>query len=243
MKPFLHLSVRDEDAAVAAEFASIEQFGGLAPGELVQLRVEQAPLPVLHLDDYSGVIIGGSPFNTSDEVKTERQQRVESDLHMIVANALANDVPVLGMCYGVGVVTLHLGGVIDREYGEAVGASTVELTDAGLADPLFDGLPQTFRAFTGHKEACKTMPAGATLLATGQACPVQAYRVGKAVYVTQFHPELDFERLAERMRIYQHAGYFDPDELDELIEAARTSGVDETPSKIVGNFVRLFARN
>ena len=59
MKPFLHLSIRDHDDAVAKEFDAIASFGGLKPGQLVQLRVEQAPLPVIHPDDYSGLIIGG----------------------------------------------------------------------------------------------------------------------------------------------------------------------------------------
>ncbi|MFV0453207.1 MAG: glutamine amidotransferase [Propioniciclava sp.] len=240
MKPFLHLSIRDHDRAVAAEFEAICAFGGLQPGELVQLRAEQAPLPVIHPDDYAGIIIGGGQFNTSDEVKTPVQQRVESDLGSIVEDAIAHRVPLLGMCYGVGVVTQHLGGLVDRTYSERVGAVEVTLTDAAATDRVFRRLPARFHAFTGHKEACTVMPEGAVLLATGSACPVQAYKVGAAVYVTQFHPELDLPRLIERMRIYAHAGYFHPDELDDLIEEARRSGVDATASRILGHFIAEF---
>ena len=89
MKPFLHLSIRDHDRAVAAEFDAIASFGGLKPGQLVQLRVEQAPLPVIRPDDYSGLIIGGGQFNTSDEIKTDNQRRVEGDLARIVDVAWA----------------------------------------------------------------------------------------------------------------------------------------------------------
>lgn len=242
MKPFLHLSIRDHDDAVAAEFDAVASFAGLAPGDLVQLRVEQAPLPIIHPDDYSGIIVGGSPFNASDEAKTPLQRRVEADLGRVVDDALAHHVPMLGMCYGVGVVTTHLGGLVDRTYGERVGAVDITLTDEGLDDPLFAGLPERFRAFTGHKEACSAMPADAVLLATGVDCPVQAYRVGRAVYVTQFHPELDIDRLAERMWIYQHAGYFAPEEYDDLVAEARASGVGEDPGRILANFVRLFGR-
>lgn len=240
MKPFLHLSIRDHDQAVAAEFEAICSFGGLQPGELVQLRVEQAPLPVIHPDDYAGIIIGGGQFNTSDETKTAVQQRVEVDLGVIVETAIAHGIPLLGMCYGVGIVTQRLGGLIDRTYPERAGSVEVTLTQAAAEDRVFGGLPATFQAFTGHKEACSVMPAGAVLLATGSRCPVQAFKVGQAVYVTQFHPELDFDRLVERMRIYAHAGYFHPDELDDLIEEARQAGVDATASRILANFVAEF---
>lgn len=242
MKPFLHLSIRDHDDAVAKEFDAIAAFAGLKPGQLVQLRVEQAPLPVIRPDDYSGLIIGGGQFNTSDEVKTETQRRVEGDLGSIVDVALATQTPLLGLCYGVGIVTQHLGGLIDRTYGETTSAVEVTLTEHGRVDPLFAGVPDTFMAFTGHKEACSRTPNDAVLLATGIACQVQSFRVGERAYVTQFHPELDVERLVERMVIYRNAGYFDPDEFDTLVEAARVAGVDDSPGKILRNFVELFAR-
>ncbi|HHU39647.1 MAG TPA: glutamine amidotransferase [Propionibacterium sp.] len=242
MKPFLHLSIRDHDEAVAREFDSIAHFAGLRPGQLVQLRAEQAPLPVIHPDDYSGIIIGGGQYNTSDEVKSETQRRVEADLGQIVDTALASQVPLLGLCYGVGIVTQHLGGLIDRTYGETTSAVEVTLTEHGRTDPLFEGVPDTFMAFTGHKEACSRTPNDSVLLATGTACPVQSYRVGDRAYVTQFHPELDVERLVERMVIYRNAGYFDPDEFDTLVEAARGAGVNEAPGRILRNFVEVFAR-
>ena len=242
MKPFLHLSIRDHDDAVAKEFDAITSFAGLKPGQLVQLRVEQAPLPVIRPDDYSGIIIGGGQFNTSDEEKTDTQRRVEGDLGQIVDVALATRTPLLGLCYGLGIVTQHLGGLVDRTYGETTSAVEITLTDEGRVDPLFAGVPQRFMAFTGHKEACSRTPNDAVVLATGTACPVQSFRVGERAYVTQFHPELDVPRLVERMVIYRNAGYFEPDEFDTLVEAAHAAGVDDSPGTILRNFVELFAR-
>ncbi len=92
MKPFLHLSIRDHDDAVAKEFDAIASFGGLKPGQLVQLRVEQAPLPVIRPDDYSGIVIGGGQFNTSDAVKTDTQRRVEADGLSIIRSLVGHGV-------------------------------------------------------------------------------------------------------------------------------------------------------
>lgn len=242
VKPFLMLGTRDHDGAALAEYHSVLRHAGLSTDRLVQVRVEAEPLPPIDLDDFSGVLLGGSPFNVSDADKSDLQVRVEADLRGLVDRIVDADFPFLGMCYGIGMVTVHLGGVVDRTFGEGVGAIEVTLTDEGRADPLLQGVPRTFEAFVGHKEACSGTPPQTVLLGSGVDCPVQMYRVGANVYVTQFHPELDADDLEERMRIYQNAGYFRPAELDELAAMARASGVDGSQHLILANFVRRYAR-
>ena len=241
MKPFLLLATRDHDQAAAAEYTSVLRHSGLEPAQLQHLRVESTPLPPVDLADYSGVVLGGSSFNISDAIKSPVQQRVEADLLALVDLIVDTDFPFLGMCYGVGTVTTHLGGTVDREFGEPVGATEITLTAAGTVDPLLSGIHPTFHAFVGHKEACNGVPPGVTLLATGTDCPVQMYRVGNCVYVTQFHPELDADDLSARMRIYQHAGYFDPSELEDLIEMAYASQVNGEQHRVLRNFVERYA--
>ena len=243
MKPFVLLATRDHDKAARDEYESVRKHAGLEPDQLIHLRVEAGPLPRLYLEDYSGVFLGGSPFNISDAVKSDLQLRIESDIRNVVDHIVAADFPFLGMCYGIGTVTAHLGGVVDRTYGEGLGAIEVTLTDAAAADPLLDGIPPRFHAFVGHKEACNGAPPGVTLLGTGEACPVQMYRHGANVYVTQFHPELDVADLEQRMSIYRNAGYFHPDDFEILIEMARHSGVAEHPHRLLNNFVTRYARD
>jgi GMP synthase (glutamine-hydrolysing) len=243
VRPFLLLATRDHDEAAVAEYESVRRHAGLAASELHHLRLESEPMPPIDLADYSGVILGGSSFNISDEVKTELQERVEADLAPLLNRIVDSDYPFLGLCYGVGAVTAHVGGVVDREFGEPVGAIEVTLTREGLADPLLAGMGERFWAFVGHKEACTEIPSWVTMLAVGVACPVQMYRVGANVYVTQFHPELDAEDLAARMKIYQHAGYFRPEELHELIAMAQSSAVDGRQHLVLHNFVRRYGRD
>jgi len=243
VKPFVLLATRDHDKAARDEYESVRKHAGLRPDQLVHLRVEAGPLPRLHLEDYSGIFLGGSPFNISDAEKSDLQLRIESDIRNVVDPLVTADFPFLGMCYGIGTVTVHLGGAVDRTYGEGLGAIEVTLTDEAAGDPLLDGVPPSFFAFVGHKEACNGAPPGVTVLGTGEACPIQMYRHGNNVYVTQFHPELDVSDLEQRMRIYAHAGYFHPDDFDILMEMARTSGVAEHPHRLLHNFVARYARD
>ena len=242
MRPFLLLSSRAEDQATAEEYGAFLRCTGLAEHELRPLRLEAGPLPELQLDDYAGIFVGGSPFNTSDPEpsKSAVQRRVEGELRAMLDQVVARDFPFFGACYGVGTLGVHQGGVIDRTYAEPIGPVRVELTDAGAADPVLAGMAPEFEAFVGHKEAVHTLPPHAVLLATSASCPVQMFRVRRNLYATQFHPELDVAGLLTRVRVYQNAGYFPPQELDALIARLEPAVVTE-PGRMLANFVARYA--
>ena len=243
MKPFLFLGTRAEDTVAEDEYAAMLRFTGLDEPALRRVRLEREELGQVHLDDWSGIVLGGSPFNNSDpaSVKSPAQQRVEAELRGLALLVLAADFPFLGACYGIGTLGSMQGGLVDRTYAEPIGAVPIRLTEAGRIDPLFGCLPGTFEAFLGHKEAVTRMPEGAVLLASSDACPVQAFRLRDHVYATQFHPELDQEGLCLRIDVYRHHGYFDPPEADELMARARAAVVTE-PARLLARFVELYAR-
>jgi GMP synthase (glutamine-hydrolysing) len=242
VKPFLLLATRAEDEAADDEYAAMLRAGGLAEHELHRVRLEAGPMPALDLDRYAGIILGGGPFDSSDpeEAKSANQRRVEAELRTLLDELVARDFPFLGACYGVGTLGVHQGGVVDRTYAEPVGAVTVTLSAEGLADPLLAGIPETFAAFVGHKEACRTPPPRAALLASSPTCPVQMFRVRTNLYATQFHPELDVDGVVKRILIYQHYGYFLPETLEETIARVRRDVVIHPP-RILANFVAQYA--
>jgi GMP synthase (glutamine-hydrolysing) len=241
VKPFLLLATRPEDAAADDEYDLFLRFTGLSEGDLRRCRLEQRALARLDLRDWSGILLGGGPFNSSDppEEKSALQHRVEADLRRLLDEVVARDFPFLGACYGVGTLGVHQGGVVDRTYAEPIGSVPITLTPAGLADPVLAGVPPVFDAFVGHKEACRVLPPSAVLLATSPACPVQMFRLKRNLYATQFHPELDRSGIITRARVYQHAGYFPPDELDELITRLDTAVVTDA-ARILANFVTRY---
>lgn len=242
-KPFLLLATRDDDEAADDEYAAFLATGGLEPHQLVRIRLEAEPLPPIDLDDYSGIIVGGSPFNASDpaESKSAVQVRVERELGELIDRVVALDYPFFGACYGVGLLASQLGGIVDDRFWEPAGPVRVALTGDGEADQLFGALEHDFDAYVGHKEACAVLPPGAVLLASGTACPVQAFRLGANVYATQFHPELSRASILTRLRIYSDNGYFAPDAYDDVVAAINASEVTEPPA-LVRAFVERFAR-
>jgi GMP synthase (glutamine-hydrolysing) len=216
------------------------------------VRLAETELPAVDLDEWSGILLGGGAWNASDEhdTKSVAQRRSERSIAALLDDVVERDFPFLGACYGIGALGRYQGAVVDRRFAEPVGAVEITLTPAGRRDPLLGELPAAFQAFTGHKEAVSHLPepdsAGgkasrAVLLARSAGCPVQAFRVGANVYATQFHPELDVAGLYTRIEVYKHAGYFEPDQADEIKAQAARSNITWPPA-ILRGFVRRYGR-
>jgi GMP synthase (glutamine-hydrolysing) len=241
--PFLLLSIRAEDAAADDEYAAVMRFGGLDASGLYSVRLTHTSLGKIDLADWSGIILGGGPYNVSDPAvsKSGTQRRVESELLDLIGRIVEQDFPFLGCCYGVGTLGSVVGATVDRTYPEPVGAMTVTLTEQGRRDPLFTDLPDVFDAYGGHKEGASALPADLVCLAYSADCPVQAFRVGDNVYATQFHPELDADGICTRIDVYKDYGYFAPETADALKSAALQRSIEHPPT-ILRRFTERYAR-
>ncbi len=240
-KPFLVLQIRPEDATSDDEYRAILEYGGLKGEDTHRIRIEKVGIPPVDLDDYAAIIVGGSPFDISTpaEQKSALQQRLEQDFRDLFDRVVPADFPFLGACSGNGLLGHYLGASITRRYGEPVGGATVTLTDAGRHDPLLTGFPDQIRVLLGHKEACDVLPEKSVLLAAGDACPVQMFRVGENVYATQFHPEADARGFTVRINTYKDFGYFPADQAVTLID---TISREDTPyaREILRRFVERY---
>ena len=135
MRAFLLLSIRADDAAADNEYEAFGALAELAEGELRRVRLEQRALGDIDLRDWSGIFLGGGPFNFTDpqELKSPVQRRVEEDLSRLLDGVVAADFPFLGACYGIGALGRHEGAVVDRRYAEPVGTVRVTVTAPGRA--------------------------------------------------------------------------------------------------------------
>lgn len=237
-KPFLLLSTRAEAAAAHAEHLSFARKAGLAPAKLHQVRLDVARPKALDLSRYSGVIVGGGPYNASDEVKSAVQREVEAWFADHLAEVLETRFPFFGACYGVGLLGTVGRGRVSRKHGEEAAVIEVSLTGDGAGDPVLEGMPGRFHAMVGHKEAIEELPEGATLLATGEHCPVQMFRLGPNAYATQFHPELDADAFEQRLTIYADQGYYRPGGNERAVADARRFDVGRS-GLVLRNFTRL----
>lgn len=98
----------------------------------------------------------------------------------------------LGVCYGHQLLAHALGGrVDDHPGGREIGTLPVQLNAAGQIDPLFMGLPPSFRAHLTHRQSVLELPPSGQLLASSEQEPHQSFRVGNSCWGVQFHPEFN----------------------------------------------------
>ena len=96
-------------------------------------------------------------------------------------------IPVLGVCYGMQLISQELGGRVQpgeaREYGKT------EMTVVP-GNELFKGLPDKFVVWMSHGDRVAEIPAGFKVSATSDNCPYAAIRnEEKRFFGIQFHPE------------------------------------------------------
>src|SRR5688572_19189459 len=108
MASLLYVCVRPELGAADAEHASFRR--ALGADVVDRLDLLQTPLDLDRARGYQGIVVGGSPYNVSDAVKSTEQLRVESDLRTLADASMAAEVAVFFTCFSIGVVTRMLGG-------------------------------------------------------------------------------------------------------------------------------------
>src|SRR5210317_689738 len=129
-KPFLLIQLRPEDITANNEMLKIKHYGGIADTELIRIRVEQNGLPAIAVNDFSGIIVGGSPFDVStpESDKSAIQKKIEVGFSRLFDQLLERDFPFLGCCSGNGLLGNYLGTSVSRKYGEPVGGTDITLT-------------------------------------------------------------------------------------------------------------------
>nr|WP_306468420.1 gamma-glutamyl-gamma-aminobutyrate hydrolase family protein [Actinomyces sp. 186855] len=193
----------------------------------------------LELGTWAGVLITGSPLSLTGPLSPDpAHERLRERVLALSLRLVQEDVPTLGLCFGLQSIVLALGGSLRDDVGEELQAPVMTLTEAGAADPLTAALAPSFRAYVGHSQSVTGLPGGGVVLATGTRCPIQMGRWGRNVYGTQFHPEITTAGMRVRIDAYGDA-YYPAHERAAVIE--RCDAADVRPAnRVVSSFVQRY---
>jgi GMP synthase (glutamine-hydrolysing) len=127
-----------------------------------------------------GIILSGSPFSVNQE-----------DALLADVKMMADQLPVLGVCYGAQLTAKLYGGRVDKSDKREYGRAKLEILQQ---DVLFDAVPTLSQVWMSHSDTITALPAGFTLLGNTESIPVAAFKQtdnGKfPLYGIQFHPEV-----------------------------------------------------
>ncbi len=134
----------------------------------------------------AGIILSGGPSSVS-----------EADAPRVDPAIFTLNVPTLGICYGMQLMTQMLGGAVSpaasREYGHAV----IHLSPTAR---LFQHVPETVKAWASHGDYVAAAPPGFQVTATSDNAPVSAMQsVERQLYGLLFHPEVAHTERGEQI--------------------------------------------
>jgi GMP synthase (glutamine-hydrolysing) len=187
----LFRGLADQESIVILDFGS--QYTQLIARRVRELGVyseivaHNAPWSTIEALKPRGLILSGGPSSVYDD-----------GAPMLPDYVLEMGLPVLGICYGMHLLGLRLGGTVRatnvREYGPQV----VEHNGATRNDVLLQGLPDRFDVWMSHGDVVVEPPEGFTVLGvsdTGQIAAMASDRF----FAVQFHPEVKHTPLGTRI--------------------------------------------
>jgi GMP synthase (glutamine-hydrolysing) len=184
----------------------------------------RADLP--DLERFAGLIVTGSSAN----VPTREPWILE--LERYLARAVAEGLPVFGICFGHQLLGQALGGLVTKNpNGREIGTVALELV---RPDPLLGGLKGSLQANMTHVDSVVALPPGARVLARSALDENAMVRFAERAWGVQFHPELDRETLAHYVAARRVAM------IEEGLNAAAIEqGLADTPAS--AGILRRFA--
>lgn len=160
------------------------------------------------LSGYQGIIFGGSAelFFDGKKAPEDPHRRTSYELleklGPLLEHIFTHDIPTLGICYGHQMLGAYAGASVhcDESQGKLCSHEVSLLVDTKDYFP-FSTVPERFYAHYGHKDSLDRVPEGAVLLASGgDQCKVSALCYKNNIYTTQFHPELTFADVVEKIK-------------------------------------------
>jgi len=130
----------------------------------------------------AGLVLSGGPASAyGRKAPTVPKQLLESGI------------PILGICYGMQLMTHLLGGTVARSAHREYGPATLQISDCVDLFKGFRGVTAHPTAWMSHGDRIERMPDGFRAIARTSNSPVAAMKAtdrGRRLYGLQFHPEV-----------------------------------------------------
>jgi GMP synthase-like glutamine amidotransferase len=194
------------------------------------------PVPA-DLTGYSALVVLGGAMNAYDDEAAGWLPQVRR----LLSEAVRTELPTLAICLGAQLLAVAAGGRVSLAETPEYGSQLVAKRQAAANDPLFRELPITPDVIQWHVDEVSELPPGAVLLASSPVCEVQAFRVGRLAWGTQFHIETTPEIVGEWAR--HDADLLDEYDLPAIVERSARAHPDiaEAWQPVLAAFVALAA--
>ncbi len=148
----------------------------------IYCEIQPCTKPIQYEPSLKGVILSGSPFSVNDK-----------DAPKPDIKAIADHLPVLGICYGAQLLAFQAGGEVARSAHREYGRAHLQTISH---DPFLAAISDGTQVWMSHADTIKKIPDNFSIIARTANIPVGAFKAPagvfakNTVYAIQFHPEV-----------------------------------------------------
>ena len=132
----------------------------------------------------SGIILSGGPSSVNAE-----------NAHLVEKSLLEKNIPILGICYGMQLITHLLGGTVKKGIKGEYGKAQLEIQKS---NDLLSGVSRSSTVWMSHFDEVESLPEGFNI--NGMTDVISAISdESKHIYCVQFHPEVSHTEEGAKM--------------------------------------------
>ena len=181
------------------------------------------PIDKLKSEEIEALILSGGPSSVN-----------ESDAPRISKEIFNLGKPVLGICYGMQLMSSLLGGSVVESKTKEYGHSKINISQK---DILFQNIPDSLNVWMSHGDIVQTPPEGFVVNAKSENNLIAAIsNESKKFYAVQFHPEVthtDFGKEILKNFIFKVCGISQNWSMEQFIEEKITEIRQQVSDKII----------
>ncbi|MEK4758694.1 glutamine-hydrolyzing GMP synthase [Viridibacillus sp. FSL E2-0187] len=173
--------LQDQEKIIVLDFGSqynqlitrrIREFGVYS-----ELHAHTITAEELKAMNATGIIFSGGPNSVYDE----NAFHIDEEIFNL-------GLPILGICYGMQLMTHALGGKVEKAAHREYGKAEIQVMNDNA---LFGELPKEQVVWMSHGDLVTVTPEGFETIATSTSCPIAAMaNAERKFYAVQFHPEV-----------------------------------------------------
>ena len=146
------------------------------------------------LDNFDALWVMGGPMNVWEETQ---YPWLKQEKELIREAVIKRGMPYFGICLGHQLLSDALGGEVGISEHSEIGFFDIHKTPKGIENNFLYGFPNTFKCLQWHSAEVKVAPKDSIVLASSDACGIQAISMCEHAYSIQFHIEATLTTISE----------------------------------------------